>query len=390
MRISLSTLGFIIFLLILPMDALATLLERAYGFNIPLGMIGIMIAFFSAPLMVNEKGFALKLLLVFFLLFLALVIPVSVSSESGLGDYYFWARAAALFYAGFFFGYWIWRGPAQVSFLFICLLFLLLLFVSHFFSLQDMNYLRLSNGALILSFLLLSVVRSKYLFLIVCLISLVTLYNFESRFSLIAFSLSVFFLLFLQLRSWLKLLYLFFVTIISFLLYWVGYYLTLDVNNIHNYRLLRLIYASDQDTSLNARSNLLSDATDVFLNNPLLGSYRYYADSGVGDYAHNFMSFWSELGLFGIIFSSMVLAVSLLTLKLVTKLKLDSFGKFLILINTCLILGVVFAKSYHWQMIYYFSGINIFYISRLYYVKEPLNKLSRSAMIRLSQAEQDS
>lgn len=164
MAISLPSLGFIIFLLILPLDVLATLLGAAYGFNAPLGMVGIMIAFFTIPFLANEKDLALKLLLVFYLLFVALIFPVSVSLNSGLFDYYFWTRAAALFYAGFLFGYWVWREPTHINFLVICLLFIFIFFVSQFFSFQGLNYLRLSNGALMISFLLLAVVRSRCLF----------------------------------------------------------------------------------------------------------------------------------------------------------------------------------------------------------------------------------
>lgn len=169
-------------------------------------------------------------------------------------------------------------------------------------------------------------------------------------------------------RSGLKWLFSISVAILCFMLYGVGYYLMLSVDNINNYRLLRLIYASDQDTSLNVRSSLLSDAVDVFTNNPLLGSYRYYASYGEGLYAHNFMSFWSELGLSGVVFLATILTVSLMAFKLASKVRSNTLGRFVILINVSLMLGVVFAKSYHWQMIYYFSGINVFYISRVYYI----------------------
>lgn len=84
----------------------------------------------------------------------------------------------------------------------------------------------------------------------------------------------------------------------------------LIVSELPTNRMLELLDLS-QSTSANARQQLSLLAIDTIVANPLLGDYASYTP---GDYAHNVLSAWVDLGLFGFIFLLALLVLPALSL----------------------------------------------------------------------------
>jgi hypothetical protein len=70
-------------------------------------------------------------------------------------------------------------------------------------------------------------------------------------------------------------------------------------------RMLELIDLS-QSTSANARNYLNAQALNTIFSNPVFGDYGSYAP---GDYAHNLLSAWVDLGIFGFFYLLMLLII---------------------------------------------------------------------------------
>jgi hypothetical protein len=78
------------------------------------------------------------------------------------------------------------------------------------------------------------------------------------------------------------------------------------------------LFDLSENTSWQSRNELLDQALSTIASNPLLGDYGSYVKaarfSGAGDYAHNILSAWVDLGLPGFVYLSLLLAVPLFRL----------------------------------------------------------------------------
>jgi O-antigen ligase len=93
-------------------------------------------------------------------------------------------------------------------------------------------------------------------------------------------------------------------------------YVALDViiAALPDNRMVQLFDLSE-NTSWESRNELLDQALSTIASNPLLGDYGSYAKvatfTGAGDYAHNILSAWVDLGLPGFVYLCLLLAVPL-------------------------------------------------------------------------------
>ncbi len=134
------------------------------------------------------------------------------------------------------------------------------------------------------------------------------------------------------------------------------YFLALE--NVHQHRLLRLFFSSSLDTSLAARLPLNAQAWSVFKENPVLGDYQYYAATGSqGGYAHNFLSLWSELGMLGVAISVVMIGTALRAVGRCRRRVDEAKIGFAFVTAVALVLGMLFAKSYHWTVMYFVFGV---------------------------------
>lgn len=78
------------------------------------------------------------------------------------------------------------------------------------------------------------------------------------------------------------------------------------------------LFDLSENTSWESRNELLDQALSTIESNPLLGDYGSYVKTarfgGVGDYAHNILSAWVDLGLLGFLYLCLLLAVPLFRL----------------------------------------------------------------------------
>jgi hypothetical protein len=72
------------------------------------------------------------------------------------------------------------------------------------------------------------------------------------------------------------------------------------------------LFDLSENTSWESRNVLLEQALSTIASNPLWGDYGSYVNAaiygGVGDYAHNILSAWVDLGLFGFLYLCLLLA----------------------------------------------------------------------------------
>ncbi len=361
LTINKSALAFIGFLLVFPLDSIAYL-GQVVGFALPVGFVGIVVAFISLLFIFKERGGRLFLLIFYSFIFFFLLLLVFLSWRSGGEDYYFWLRSIAFFYLGFLFFSWLSvpHGAVVNNFLLVLLFFLLVLSFSVDF--HGINYLRLSDGALMLVFLILALLRSGYLLVVASIVALLTMYNLESRFSLAVLVVVLLVFAFLYLGVGWKLLISIFAPVVVFCIYQLGFYFYGVIESVHDNRLLRLIYSPGQDTSLGARDEMLLNAISILRDNYIFGVYKYYLDYGVGAYAHNFISYIAEFGLVGFLYSFLLLA--LLVFCLIKTMALDTPAKrFVFFCSIFVILGLLFAKSYNWSIIYFVFGLGLAFFS---------------------------
>lgn len=368
MVIKKSVIGFFIFLLLFPLDMLSYLVGNAFEINIPLGFLGISLSFAALFFWGLERGERLIYFIAYTLIFCPIFILVLISDRSGLEDYYFWLRTLAIFFSGFLFYKWLYEEHVKSIELILLFIFLCALMSSIFFEYQGLNYLRLSDGALMLVFLIISVSSSRAVTGIVVVLSFFMIYNLESRFSMLGFAICLSLYLLLSAKKVFAYIIIALTPMVIFFSYLVGYYFFLKLDNVHENRLLRLIYATDQDTSLAGRTEMLSSAFDVLVNNMLFGEYKYYLDYGPdGSYAHNLVSYWSEFGLAGVLYSVVLLFLCFASIKkAMIYLKASPvLAKFIILCSSLTILGLLFSKSYNWTIIYFATGLNLSFLAHV-------------------------
>ena len=110
----------------------------------------------------------------------------------------------------------------------------------------------------------------------------------------------------------------------AFLIFLVNANLDLILQQLPSNRTLELLDLS-QSTSANLRHHLSEAALRTIVDNPLLGNYASYAS---GYYAHNILSAWVDLGLFGIVYLLALLfipAIQLILRGYFNKEKSDQF-----------------------------------------------------------------
>lgn len=366
LTIKTSGIGGALFLLLYPLDSLMTSLGQYLGLNFPVGLIGIGIAYLSLAFIVQERYSVTRWLVLCGALMALMMVLVWMSPRSGMGDYYLWSRAFAFIYAGVLMSKWVINKGAVGIGKEYWLLFTALVIIVSFIGREDLNYLRLSEGIVLTAMLILGMSRTRVEIVAVILMSVVTLYVLGTRFSFIGFILAVLLFLFLRAGRTVRFAQIVALPFIGGGLYHGGMMIFNSLSSVHDNRLLRLLYASEFDTSATARALMLEESYRVFFSNPWTGSYKYYRDYWrEGSYAHNYMSLWSEFGLVGVAFSTVVIIVGLYALRVsFAKIVLgDRAAAFVFMCTVYLMLGFIFAKSYHWSSLYIILGIAIGYIA---------------------------
>lgn len=371
---NLSNLVIIIFFLTYPLDLLFYGATSRGFTSIPVGFLGnILITSFIVLipfLLCSRKNWSLFsisklnwiLISVVFLFFILIISRVSLSDNFIAFDLYFWWINFTKFILGIFFAKIISDDRIQIYKLSLTFILYFSAFLFSFPALEDYNYLRSGDSLLILSLLLLVITKKFYFVFSIFILSLITFYMVDSRAALFLFLVGSS-LIFIK-RYPFK--YIIPIVIIGFIsLSYILYQLYANVSNINNNRLVRIIFERENDTSFLSREFLHDKAIEVFLKNVWLGDYAYYRQGdNAGYYSHDYWSFLSEFGILGVLIIVGIFIIAILNLILINKKK-DNLSQLAFSLSIILIVGITFAKSYSWGLLYFIIGFLIFRLTNL-------------------------
>lgn len=375
---SLSGFIVLVFFLIYPLDLVFYGASSRGWPSIPVGFIGnILLSFFILLIpffLLSDRYWSLFsvsrnswfLITLVTVLFVLIVARVVLSSNFIIFDFYFWWINFTRFILGFFFAKIILdKNIVDFKKYFIVIL-LSSTFLYSFPAAEDYNYLRSGDSLLIVSILLLFFIRKFYFIFIIFIVALLNLYVLDSRAALFLYLIGS--LIFFIRRYPLKYIIPFILSITLLLIYYLNY-LYSTTSNINSNRLVRIIFEKENDTSFISREAMHNIAVEVFLNKILIGDYAYYrVGENIGHYSHDYWSFLAEFGLLGvlIVFSILILALLNIILSLSSnKTSRILLNELALIFSILLIVGIVFAKSYSWGLLYFIIGFLVFRITNL-------------------------
>lgn len=377
--------AFFAFTLIYPLDAVFYIGSFILP-SISVGFIGFIASIFLIPFLVFEKR-PLKFYYLFSIyVTLALVIGVLIVMSNNFLDVDLWIYIRH-FFITFTIGYFLFeffttsihKFKSIINTFTIILLIGVLIFVMfQLFSAdiyREANYLRFAESIALTGFILL-VLNDRLLHKVFVAVAVVIiLFLSESRFALFSFVISSCFYFFLISRKTFFYFLLLFLAIISLVL-------IVDSEIITGSRYFRLIFNPDQDTSLNARKELLERGMTVVRNKPYMGDFAYYREFCSGCYVHNVMSYWIEFGVAGILF--VLVTVLLIFSNFVNSVKKMlgemNNGKYssglFILFSTYILIGVFFSKQWDYTSFFILIGSSFYMLKNRLSIKEKLNARS--------------
>ena len=368
-KFNLSELGFFAFALFFSFDAFFYPFSVLIDVNIPVGFFGVVLGFLLF-LFLLKSCFLRKVKFPAFISLIPIVFFLIYQSDFSVkSDYYIWLRVLSIFSVGYFFSLWVFRGGLELnSSVFIFLFYLIFCFLCLVLSkVEGFNYLRVSDAFALTSILIAVMFKDSYLKnLLIFLIGGVVLYYIGSRGGLALFFISFVFMAF-RANSYSKYYLVFSFSFFIFIGYLYFFYKYTSISDINNNRFLRIVFETQNDTSLIAREALQEHAIDVIKGNFYLGKYAYYRDFGQdGSYAHNFLSFIAELGVVGLLLFFFLSWPQLM----VIRHSIFSSRKNLNVIAISTIcfysmVGIFFAKSYVWPVFYFAAGAGFFVSSRI-------------------------
>lgn len=354
-------LGWVYFILAFP-------LYLIYGLYLDFGLLQsivfyilITLSLFMSLILVFKDQNLISLLFIFFMG--VNFIQIYFSDYSNISDLGYVIRTLGVFSGGFlFFKYMRDNKLSKIYYLFFYI-FLYIFALS--FDYKNGQYLSYSDSFVILSFLLISIFFKYNKFLIIIfLFSLFMLFLINSRSAILFFFFSFFFFLFYikGIKNLIFLILTLFPPVVYFLLY-----ISSNPDNFKDYRILVLLFDTSSDTSLNARLSVNNFGIEVFKKNPVFGDfgvYRVYLGDGL--YAHNFISFLAEFGIFGVFFIFYFLFLFGLSMLILLKKKNKGYCSsecFLILCVFYSLMGVFLSKSYIWLFLYFTIGVVVSFLS---------------------------
>ncbi|MEX1192555.1 MAG: hypothetical protein WEA99_11320 [Brumimicrobium sp.] len=353
--------AFFAFTLIYPMDAIFYIGSFIMP-SISVGFIGFALSIFFIPFFIFEKRPPKFYYMFSIYIVLAIVLGMLVVIGENFIDVDLWAYFR-LFFISYIIGYFlsdffsnsIQKYKSTINVFTIILLIGVSIFVIfHLFSAKifiEANYLRFSESIALTGFVLLVLNDKLFHKVVIAVVIIVILFFAESRFSLFSFVLSSCFYFFLTSRKIFIYFLILFLAIISIVL-------IVDSEIITSSRYFRLIFHPSQDTSLNARKELLEKGLDVVSNKPYIGVFAYYREFCSGCYVHNVLSYWIEFGIAGIIFILTVVWVIIMGFFNSVKNILDKSTKqkygyeLFVLFSIYILIGVFFSK--HWDYTSFF------------------------------------
>lgn len=238
---------------------------------------------------------------------------------------------------------------------------------------DDLNYLRLAESFVLCSFGVISYCHSQPFVILSFLLSILSLFLINSRFSLFCYLFLGLLVIIYRFRKKGVLL----LTVFILLLLLFGN--SIVENEIFmNSRIGYLVFNTSEDGSLITRINQINSGINAIRNNWFIGDLRgqvLYGGS-YGSYIHNILSYWRQYGLIPFLLFSFTLILTWFYYFYI--LKFNNNRSLLILVFIYLVYtttGVLFAKSFVYTHIYYSIGI-VFSLSKS-------NKITQKCTVNL-------
>lgn len=342
-KFNINALAMFAFLLIFPLDYIAYTLGHIGFPSIPIGFFGAALSFALIVIFFLNKGLRITDLFIF--LFLgSFVFFIVLAQNAERMDYLYWAKTIGIFFTGLMM-YDYFKQKNSLSFKYISLFLLIIMSIFTLMYTPDGNYLRLSDAFVITSLFLISYQKRFFVTLLTVAISSFALYEIGSRAGVLIYTFIAIILIYVKygFRR-----FSFFLPPALYVLYQFVMSLNDSITNYNDNRLLRLLFSSDTDTSLNLRKTFNELGYQEFVNHPILGNFGYYRNIyGEGSYAHNYISYLAEFGIIGIAF--LILLVGLYVVFVIQNFKLrTNYNLFIFALSTFCIIGLASAKSYYW------------------------------------------
>lgn len=356
-----ATLGFISFICIFALDGAKSVLSEFLTLP-PFGFFGLFISLILVvPFFSIKRQRNLNIWLLIFLAFNTTIILLAANST-----YFEWLDVwifIKLFVAAPLIGYFVQlflsintfgkRRTQLLTGLFLLLTISVFIFYFNRSLFLDLNYLNLSEGILIMSILLMIVLKKNWQQYALITLTILLLFMSDSRF--VFFSYIILILIYYalkSLKSFVALLSIGFVILVAVFIY--------NPDIILESRLARLVLNTDNDTSLNARAELLDAGFYSSNFYSFVGKHAYYRSDCNGCYVHNIFSLWFEYGITGLVYA-LILILFIInawvnSLKRIMKsVRYANIYTFFFLISIHATLG--FTVSKHWQ---YFTMFMVF------------------------------
>ncbi|ENW85221.1 hypothetical protein F906_02748 [Acinetobacter pseudolwoffii] len=358
-----NVFGYLFFILAYPFFVMSAglssniIFNQLYYYFLTAFCVVISIIFFIKSRSLSVYFFVSLIFMMFFLSFFS----KSYSYLDGID----FLKFLGYFFAGYsFFKYLLLR--ERINKLIILFIYVVCLISAFNFDYNEGNYLYYSEGVVVFSFFIISIISKNSLSSYLCSIlifflSLISLYYINSRSAIFFFSLSflIFSFLFYGFRRSLFLITPLFSLVIAYL-----FYLNSTLDNYSENRLLRLLFDRDSDTSLSAREVVNQFGKETFVKNWFTGDFGIYRGVfGEGLYAHNFYSFLAEFGIIGILFLAYVIFIYFKAFLYIFKSNYQRFEIFLLLCLIYTFLGILLSKSYVWLFLYFTVGITVSYLN---------------------------
>jgi len=303
----LSLLGVVIYVSFFSLDPLLSVLGNAFGFEIPIGLISFIIGFVLFFFIFFKKKqrlyhHAVLLSVLIFSLYINIIIIFSGGQTAG--DVYIMVRYLSFFSVGYYSVMYIDKYNFSnyfigLAYFFIITSTLYALGGREYFAGHDrINYLRVSEGIAYSGILFISISKNYFASLLMASLSGFSLWMSISRSSFFLFVFLSAFLILSNTRK--KYTNIFIITLVVSYLYYMAYDLYQNVSNIHEYKIVRLIFQPSTDSSLVARVHFFVEGLEVVVDNIIFGRYGWQIErfGRFGTYIHNMLSFWAQFGVY--------------------------------------------------------------------------------------------
>lgn len=356
-----SRITLIAFLCLFPLDAVFYTFRTVYGVRLPpVGLpMALMIWVLLLPHIRLIKGKKLDPILVFVAF---LISGAFCASFSPFFDYqwlplYFWY--VTFLVLGYHFSQVILLKDQLtkrliVTFsLFSSTVLILILKDGFLYSVYTFNYLRTASSIFYISLLSITITKNRTLIFFIYIATAVAFFYINSRTSFYLWlSLPMLFFIVSFRFSVRTAVYGLVLALITFLIWRNIDYLEID----SNIRIFRLIFNSEQDTSLQGRLFANSAGWEQIIDNPILGYYNgflVYADEGL--YIHNILSYWHQFGLLAFVFLLVMIGFAV---NKAFNLPNHVMGIYLKLSLVTSIIGLIMAKSFASNDIFFLIGLS--------------------------------